>query len=885
MSITTTEQIAIELLARTERLERELARAGSVVDRRLGGMESRGAAFASKFTGLLAGVGIGVLAQQFLSLADASKQMDAQLRLATATFGNFNQAQDDVARLAAVTRSGLAETTSLYGNMLRATQSLGGTQADAARAAETFSKALKIGGADANAAASATLQFGQALASGALRGDEFNSIAEASPRILKLLADSLGVPSGALRKMAEEGKLTADVLQRAFTDRKFTDAIDAEFQTLPKTFDQAMTQVTNAAITTFGAFDRGGEFSTALANFATQGADDFGSIAQAAEQAGIDIRGIFDGLGDVFDPMVTGAQGAFAQIGLDSRSLSAQIRGDISALLGSYDALRNLDIGAERGVRGAGNALVRGGVLRKDWFYTPESQMPQYSDAKGRFDRGDSKSTTDARRRLFTQRINDGNQALQRANRAPQAAAPRAAAVGGGPKKRASGGGGAGQSAEARERKAEAERVRALRDDQQFENEKAALNADLLRAKASIVTAAEAVAQFELQEIEAARKNANRNYQDTVDLESDPTKKAREQARANELIALNDKVAAERKNAVGLREEQRIRTDKVISLQNGLENEIDLANAQADLADTAKERRDAALRIFDLETRLERSKLEEALAQAQIAKDTARIADARANLAAFEERRPLEKGAAKRDSAGPLDRYRDGLKKTAGDMNDALEGVAVNGLQSVENGLLALIEGTESASNAFKKMAAGIIADLARIAIRKAIIGTVGKVLGFADGGEIEGFAGGGLIRGPGTGRSDSIVAAGGGRRGTIRVSNGEFIVNAASTAKYRPLVEAINADRVRGFADGGIVSSAMARPPIPSLDQMNATPSRSSQQPGIATVRLELSGDIDARMVKTAGSVAIEVVRASAPEIVQAASANTMESLGRMRL
>jgi hypothetical protein len=63
------------------------------------------------------------------------------------------------------------------------------------------------------------------------------------------------------------------------------------------------------------------------------------------------------------------------------------------------------------------------------------------------------------------------------------------------------------------------------------------------------------------------------------------------------------------------------------------------------------------------------------------------------------------------------------------------------------------------------------------------------------------GYAGGGMIQGPGTGTSDSIVA---------RVSHGEFITNAASTAKYRPLLEAINADRIPRFADGGIVGSAM---------------------------------------------------------------------------
>ena len=73
----------------------------------------------------------------------------------------------------------------------------------------------------------------------------------------------------------------------------------------------------------------------------------------------------------------------------------------------------------------------------------------------------------------------------------------------------------------------------------------------------------------------------------------------------------------------------------------------------------------------------------------------------------------------------------------------------------------------------------------------------------FAEGGIVEGFAGGGKIRGPGTGTSDSIAAFAGG--GTpIAVSNGEFIVNAASTKKFGGLIQAINDNNVPGFADGG---------------------------------------------------------------------------------
>jgi len=356
---TTAEEVVVDLLARTDRLERQLANAGNVVDRRLGAMESRGQQFAGKFSAALGAIGVGAVAAELAKLSDAYKSQEAQLRLATASFGSFNQAQADVQRIADVTRSSLAATTSLYANFARASQETGRSQAEAATATETFSKALKIGGADANTAAAATLQFGQALASGTLRGDEFNSIMEASPRLARLIAEALGVPIGQLRSMAEEGKITSDVLFKALNDRRYTDGIDAEFKQLPQTFGDAMVQLENAAQTTFAAFDRGGQFSDALVAFLGTGTNTMKGIEMAAGNAGIEIRATFEGLRDAFSPMLEGARSVFGQIEQDAN----YTRDSIGNILRLVDKIQNADIAFDRGYARVGNALVRGGVL------------------------------------------------------------------------------------------------------------------------------------------------------------------------------------------------------------------------------------------------------------------------------------------------------------------------------------------------------------------------------------------------------------------------------------------------------------------------------------------------------------------------------------------
>ena len=80
---------------------------------------------------------------------------------------------------------------------------------------DATARSLQISGAKAQEAASATLQLAQALGAGALRGEEFNAVNEAAPRLMKALADGLGVPVGKLKQLAEQGLLTTDVMTMA----------------------------------------------------------------------------------------------------------------------------------------------------------------------------------------------------------------------------------------------------------------------------------------------------------------------------------------------------------------------------------------------------------------------------------------------------------------------------------------------------------------------------------------------------------------------------------------------------------------------------------------------------------------------------------------------
>lgn len=205
--------------------------------------------------------------QEIVQIADAWNMMSARLKLATAGSREYTVAQKELFAIAQRIGVPIQETATLYGKLQQAVRMLGGEQQDALSLTESISQALRISGASAAEAQSSLLQFGQALASGVLRGEEFNSVVENSPRLAKALADGLNVPIGRLRKFAEEGRLTADVVVNALMSQK--DRLAAEYAQLPQTVGQAFTRLSNAFGQWISKLDESTGFTKKLAEALT----------------------------------------------------------------------------------------------------------------------------------------------------------------------------------------------------------------------------------------------------------------------------------------------------------------------------------------------------------------------------------------------------------------------------------------------------------------------------------------------------------------------------------------------------------------------------------------------------------------------------------------
>ena len=141
---------------------------------------------------------------------------------------------------------GMADVVARFGNNAKDAFS---SSEEVVQFANIIQKQMTIAGAGTTEAQNAMLQLSQALGSGVLRGDELNSIFEQAPNLIQSIADYLDVPIGAIREMASEGELTADVVKAAIFAS--ADEVNAKFAEMPMTWGQVWQSMQNTALIAF----------------------------------------------------------------------------------------------------------------------------------------------------------------------------------------------------------------------------------------------------------------------------------------------------------------------------------------------------------------------------------------------------------------------------------------------------------------------------------------------------------------------------------------------------------------------------------------------------------------------------------------------------------
>lgn len=217
-----------------------------------GGVSALGAA-AGMAGRALAVLGVAASARELIAMADASTTVASRLALVTSSTAELIDVQRRLFQVAQSSRVSYTDLVVTYAQVARATKELGVSQRDLLDVTKTISQAVTISGGSAQSAQAALVQLAQGFASGALRGEELNSIMEQTPRLAQAIADGLGVSVGKLRELGGAGELTADKVLGAL--KKSAGSVQVEFDKMATTVEQSITRLGNSMTGLIGAMD------------------------------------------------------------------------------------------------------------------------------------------------------------------------------------------------------------------------------------------------------------------------------------------------------------------------------------------------------------------------------------------------------------------------------------------------------------------------------------------------------------------------------------------------------------------------------------------------------------------------------------------------------
>lgn len=208
------------------------------------GMKNTGGAASglkTQMTALAGAISVSLIIEwgrRFLEVADNMTQLQARIARLSTDAKTANETFSSLANIASTTGASLSDTTKLWETLTSSLKEAGATNAQVLNLTDTLQKIGRIGGSSTEEMANALRQFGQSIASGTIRAEEFNSILEQMPELARQIAAGLGISMGELRARMLDGKLTAEDALNAIQDR--TSVVNAEFEKLPRTMDQAV---------------------------------------------------------------------------------------------------------------------------------------------------------------------------------------------------------------------------------------------------------------------------------------------------------------------------------------------------------------------------------------------------------------------------------------------------------------------------------------------------------------------------------------------------------------------------------------------------------------------------------------------------------------------
>ena len=933
--------VILEFHARTARFQADLRRTTKSVDEHLGRQGARvqkleaefrrsSGAISGTLKGLAATLATAFTGRELAGLLDSFTRFQNQLRVAGLEGQELLYVQQQLRDIGREYGADLESLGSTFSRIAQVQGDLGASTEQIIQLNRIVAASLKVAGTDAQTASGALLQLGQAFGSGVVRAEEFNSILEGALPLAQAAARGIDGYGGSV------AKLRADIAEGNVTSKQFFEGVlkggiqtleDAESATL--TLSGAVTSLRNELTLYFGEAGKGSGATEALATAIQALADNLDTLIPIIAIVGTGLgvgyvtnavrarlatvalgaaatatgRAMLAAFGGPVGLAITAVAVGLAYVATEAET--AQQR--IDRLNASADTAAREADEMEAKLRAAGVAMDTVGIASdtakdgidgvtgaarsaKGELYALQQQAIRTAVALVDLD-----ITENNRRRVANNRLRNSPELNQtasglarqangdsrRAGLDAEAAAldnefreltrKRNAIIAGivngvdfdaggppaSPTGTVSSRSGSGSSRTTVTDPAEV--LRRFYEDQRRADE------EILQAKLALATSVEDRADLE-RDILASQAQARREeIKANTDLTQEQRKALLDQIDAlygveaqideqGNIIASGNRGLLGQ--AIAFREQAEIEQRNRDLAEDRGRAQLDALRLEYDLADTESERRDIALRIYDVEQNLLESRLS-SLANSKTI-DKADKLRAKIALEALQKQRGAGRDVVERQFLSPLQRFASDAKDT----DKLVEEAAVRRIERLNETI------TDAMTNALG-IEDPFLRDLIGIFLDRNIFGPLA-----------EGLSGnGGLV----AGGMDPLSAVLAGIGGLFGGGSGKPPVKGRASGGY---VGAGQLYRVNEGSSPGRVEAFVPNTSgqIIPLGRMNAMQG-GGQSGGVSVVRLALSDDIDARIERVSGPVAIEVTRQSAPTLIEAAANETLRRAQRPTL
>lgn len=253
--------------------QRETQRALSAVTAQLSETRAAALGMAGAFAGAFATANL-------IRIADSYNSLSARVKLATSDATDFATAQKGLMDISQRTGSAFADNAALFSRASSSLREWGFSTQEILKLTDSLANGLQVSGASAEETSSLIVQLSQALGRGVLRGQDFNSVAQSGQRIMKALADGMGVAQKDLKGMADAGQLTTDKIVPALISQ--LGKLKSEFDAMPNSVSAASTRIQNAFMEWVGGANQASGATATISGVMDSAAKNIDTVATAA---------------------------------------------------------------------------------------------------------------------------------------------------------------------------------------------------------------------------------------------------------------------------------------------------------------------------------------------------------------------------------------------------------------------------------------------------------------------------------------------------------------------------------------------------------------------------------------------------------------------------